>query len=115
MSAQPTWSPVDTETADLLSVLADDGTLPVEAEWDLFVDNLMALMMQGYLKTGDRVINPNHLRARIAGRIKPQRVGAFTNRALREGLVEYTGRYVLSTDKRGRNSGKPCRELRWLG
>lgn len=112
MSA-PQWAPIDDDTADLLTLVADDGRLCVEAEWDLYVECLR--WSQNCVAGGDSRINPNVLRGVIAGRIKPQRVGAFTHRALSAGLVEYTGQYVISTDTRGKNSGKPCRELRWVG
>lgn len=111
----PTWHATDTDTANLLDLLADDGTLSVDEQWSLFVDCLRDLG-QSAESCGDRpVIDPNRLRQMTTERIKPQRVGAFTHRALRAGLVEYTGRYVISTDRKGKNSGKPCRELRWIG
>lgn len=107
----PAWSPVDETTGSLLDLLADDGTVSTDYEWDLYVKALRHCAM---FSTECR-INPNTLRRRIAGRIKPQRVGAFTHRALSQGLVEYTGHYVISTDTKGKNVGKPCRELRWVG
>lgn len=109
-TTHPQWSATDDTTADLLTVLADDGTLGVEAQWDLYVACAEFVAFESH-----GAIDPNQLRLEIAGRIKPQRVGAFTHRALRAGLIEYTGRYVISTDTKGRNSGKPCRELRWIG
>jgi hypothetical protein len=105
-----TWAAVDDDTANLLDLLADDGTLTTEAEWDIF-----ATCLRGVAEVGGGVIDPNVLRVALRGRVKPQRCGAFTHRALSQGLVEYTGRYVISTDSKGRNSGKPCRELRWIG
>lgn len=108
MTAQPAWSAVDDDTADLLTVLADDGTLSVDEEWELYIACLRRAAARF------NVIDPNALRVEIDGRIKPQRVGAFTHRALSQGLVEYTGEYVISDDKRGRNSGKPLRVLRLL-
>ena len=108
----PTWLPVDDDTANLLDLLADDGTVSTDYEWDLYVQ---CLVEAASTLPGPLLINPNKLREAIAGRIKPQRVGAFTHRALSQGLVEYTGNYVVSTDLKGRNSGKPMRELRWLG
>lgn len=105
-----TWSPVDDATADLLDLLADDGTVSTDYEWELWV-----ACAKGVAVDNGWHISPNELRRVIDGRIKPQRVGAFTHRALSQGLVEYTGRYVTSTDTKGRNSGKPARELRWIG
>lgn len=115
MTAAPRWEQVDGSTGTLLDLLADDGsTSPSKAEeWDLYVACLREAA--SFSSSYQSVINPNTLRTVIAGRIKPQRVGAFTHRALSEGLVEYTGNYVISTDRAGRNSGKPAREMRWLG
>ena len=113
-TTHPQWHAVDEQTESLLDLLADDGTQPVDREWDLYVSALRACAGIGW-GPSERLIDPNSLRRTIAGRIKPQRVGAFTHRALSAGLVEYTGNYVTSTDTNGRNSGKPCRELRWIG
>lgn len=112
MTAQPQWSPVDEPAGSLLDLLADDGTVSADHEWDLYVQCLYAAAIWG---TPPDHIDPNHLRDLIAGQIKPQRVGAFTHRALSQGLIEYTGQWVTSTDRRGKNAGKPARELRWLG
>ena len=111
MTTNPTWSAVDNATGDLLDLLADDGTLSVEHEWECY---LSCLRMAAACGVPDNVIDPNFLRVAIDGRIKPQRVGAFAHRALTRGLVEYTGRYVISTDTHGKNAGKPCREMRWI-
>lgn len=109
MTTQPAWSSVDDDTADLLTLVADDGRLCVDEEWNLYVRCLRSAA------SSFGVIDPNLLRQVIGGRIKSQRVGAFTHRALSAGVVEYTGQYVTSTDTRGRNGGKPCRQLRWIG
>ena len=110
----PAWESVDNDTASLLDLLADDGTVSADYEWDLYVECLRRAADDQCGEYG-LSINPNTLRHFIAGRIKPQRVGAFTHRALAQGLVEYTGQWVVSTDTKGRNSGKPMRELRWIG
>ena len=116
MTTQPAWSATDEQTGSLLDLLADDGTVSTDYEWDLYVDCLRDVAISAWrFGNVDDTIDPNRLRSVIDGRIKPQRVGAFTHRALSQGLVEYTGRYVVSTDTAGRNSGKPCRELRWIG
>lgn len=109
------WEATDPDTATLLDLLANDGTVSTDYEWDLYVSTLREVATGARLCGEGPVINPNRLRTAIAGRIKPQRVGAFTHRALSQGLVEYTGNYVISTDTHGRNGGKPMRELRWVG
>lgn len=110
MTAQPQWEPTD--QADLLALVAQGSlaTDTADKEWDLFSSCLVAAAAGSAL-----TINPNRLRRAINGRIKPQRVGAFTHRALRAGLIAYTGQYVVSDDKHGGNAGKPCREMRWIG
>jgi len=112
MTTQPTWSAVDNDTASLLDLLA--GTHPAtpsEAdEWQFFLDRLEHLALP---VIGD--VDPNRLREELRGHVKPNRVGAFTRRALCAGLVKYSGAYVVSTDTTSRNSSKPIRVLRWIG
>ena len=108
----PQFAAVDEDTADLLSVIADDGTQQVDREWEIYKQALHSCAALNKLEPG--VINPNWLRTVIAGRVKPQRCGAFAHRALSQGLVEYTGEYVISDDRKGRNSGKPLRVIRLL-
>lgn len=103
-------APVDHDTANLLDLIAHDQTHPRPAEeWDRFVQGLRATADE----TG--VIDPNWLRENLRGDIAPRRVGAFTNRALSEGLIEPTGEWRVSDDRAGRNGGKPCRVYRWTG
>lgn len=111
-SRRPEWSPTDDDTATLLTVLADDGapTLSAAEEWRTFK---AALRSVAWYRDG--IIDPNTLRPMLRGQVKPCRIGAFTRRALLEGLVQYTGEWVVSDDTSGKNAGKPCRELRWLG
>jgi hypothetical protein len=109
VTAQPQWSPVDAETGDLLSLLADDGTLHTEDEWAIFLDCLRRAA------DGGGFIEPNILRPLVRDRIKPNRIGAFTNRAARSGLIAATGDWQVSDDAHGKNSGKPARIYRWLG
>lgn len=105
MTARPEWS--DSEQGDLLALVAEGvmATDTADREWDMYVNALRLAAVDG-------LIDPNVLRPLTRHFIAPQRVGAFTNRALSRGLVEYTGRWVVSDDATGRNGGKPCRELR---
>jgi hypothetical protein len=109
MSAQPHWSPVDDNTADLLTLVADVDHPSVDFEWDEFVRCLK------FAAADDNIIRPNALRPLVRGTIAPRRIGAFTNRALSLGLVEYTGEWQVSDDAAGRNGGKPARVMRWVG
>lgn len=106
----PTWSPVDDDTADLLTVLADDGRRCVEREWDTFVAALRDCATEGH-----GFIEPNRLRPRLRDQIKPQRIGAFVTRAKAEGLIAWEGGWQVSDDHEGRNSGRPARVYRWTG
>lgn len=111
MSA-PHWSPVDDETADLLALVATGPLAPptADAEWDHFVGALRLAAMRN-----DGLIRPNDLRPYVRSRVAPQRIGAFTNRALAQGLIVATGDWETSDDTEGRNSGKPARVYRWIG
>jgi hypothetical protein len=111
VSAQPEWSPVEDETADLLSLVAD-GPMSGHAdrEWDLYVHALR------FAATADNgTVHPNTLRCLVRDHVAPRRIGAYTNRALARGLIEATGEWEISDDTEGRNAGRPCRVYRWLG
>ena len=107
----PAWQPVDDDTATLLDLLADDGSVSPsrEEEWAHFLTSLRRCADR------DGLVRPNDLRPLLRDHVKPQRVGAFTHRALSAGLVEYTGDWQLSDDTAGRNGGKPSRIMRWIG
>lgn len=106
MTTQPTWSPVDDDTASLLSLVANDQmTDHAEREWAEFVSALHAAVDNGRVK-------PNDLRPRLRGRVAPRRIGAFFNKAKAEGLLVDTGEWEISDDHEGRNAGRPCRIYR---
>ena len=109
MSAQPAWDSVDSPTADLLSLVADEGHVSADFEWDEFVRCLRFAAARGA-----GTISPNVLRPLVRGKVAPRRIGAFTHRALSQGLVAYTGDYELSDDTEGRNGGKPARVMAWV-
>jgi hypothetical protein len=106
MTTHPTWEPTD--EADLLSLVAT-GTLATDTadqEWHEFVTALR------FAADANGVVSPNRLRPLIRGVVAPQRCGAFTNRALSQGLIAYTGEWEVSDDRHGRNAGRPCRVMR---
>jgi hypothetical protein len=111
MSAQPQWESTDDYTTDLLALVAL-GTAQgdADAEWSCFLAALRTAARDGAGR-----IEPNTLRPLIRGAIAPRRIGAFTNRALSQGLVEYSGEWQVSDDHAGRNGGKPARVMVWLG
>ncbi|MGD9694005.1 MAG: hypothetical protein AB7V20_14345 [Phycisphaerales bacterium] len=100
MTTQPQWSSVDDNTADLLDLITMQDES--EAEWQEYVTALR------HVARIHGKILPNELRVFTRDAIKPQRIGAFTHRAIKQGLIRADG-WEVSTDLRGRNSGKPAR------
>ena len=109
MSA-PQWSAVDTPTADLLTLVADTNHPSADREWTAYVN---ALIIAAECEGG--IIRPNVLRPMVRNHVAPRRIGAFAHRAISQGLVAYTGEYEVSDDTEGRNGGKPCRVMCWIG
>lgn len=108
MSA-PTWSPVDDDTADLLSLVADTTHPSVDFEWSAFVGVLSATA-----SLHDGRLDQNDYREQLRGVVAPRRIGAFVRKACTEGLIEVTDEWSVSSDKAGRNAGRPMRVYRWL-
>lgn len=107
----PRWE--DSGQGDLLELVAlGSSTGSADDEWDYFVECLYDCAAWG---PTPGLINPNVLRQQVRDHVAPRRIGAFTSRALARGLIAYTGEWLTSTDTAGRNSGKPCRVMRWTG
>jgi hypothetical protein len=106
----PKWSPVDDATGDLLSLVADDPHPSNEMEWQEFLTALEYAAMKG-----GGVVNPNTLRPLVRGLIAPKRLGAFTRRALAQGLMAWRGEWQISDDIAGHNGGRPMRVYVYLG
>lgn len=104
---RPEWSRTDDETADLLTLVRDEGHVSADREWDIYVAALEAIAIGP-----GGVIYPNEMRPLLRGKVAPRRIGAFTNRALKLGLIEYTGAWQISDDREGRNAGRPARVMR---
>lgn len=102
-------APADPTTASLLDLLADDATYSSEFEWREFVRCLE------HAADAERVVRPNRLRPLVRGVVKPNRIGAFTHRAVASGLMVPTGEWEVSDDTTSRNSGKPSRCYRLVG
>ena len=109
MTTQPQWE--DSGQGDLLELVAmgSPSTGSADEEWEFFVQ---ALRNSG---GGRHDIEPNTLREHVRGVVASKRIGAFTNRALRQGLIEPTGEWEVSDDTEGKNAGRPCRVYRWTG
>lgn len=111
MTTAPQWSPVDDDTADLLTLVANDQMTPrPDEEWRLFVAALHDVG-EAHAAFGF-TIPPNKLRPLLRNHIAPRRIGAFTLRAKAEGLIADTGEWQTSDDREGRNAGRPCRVYR---
>lgn len=94
MSA-PAWSPTDDATADLLSLVATGPLAPADVEWDVYVAAVKRAA------DGAGIVLPNVLRPLLRDRVKPQRIGAMTHRALSSGLLTATGDWEVSSDTEG--------------
>ncbi len=105
MSA-PAWSPVDEETGDLLSLVADTNHPSPAFEWRTFTD---AVVRVAHMHGGQ--VDQNHVRPLIRGEIAPKRIGPFYRRACLEGWLVFDG-YSISADTEGRNAGRPMRAYR---
>lgn len=99
-----TFAAIDDPTADLLSLVADQGHVSADHEWALFRSALETVAAI----TGGTV-TPNLMRPRITGQVAPRRIGAFYSRACREGLIRFDGEWEVSDDAAGRNVGKPSK------
>ena len=106
MSA-PTWESVDNYTADLLALVADEGHVSADFEWDEYV---RAVRYCAELDGG--LVRPNRLRPLLRGVVAPKRIGAFTTRAKAERLLVDAGEWEVSDDHHGRNAGRPMRVYR---
>lgn len=111
MTAQPTFSPVDHDTASLLDLLAEQhpATPSEHDEWEHFQKVLARVAAEN-----DGVIDQNRTRPLLRGEVSPRRIGAFFHRAAKSGLIR-AGGWTTSDDLEGKNSGRPCRSYRWLG
>ncbi len=110
MTTSPTWSAVDSPTADLLTLISRTDDPSVDIEWEIFRGVLSAT---AYLHDGR--LDPNTYREQLRGVVAPRRIGAFVNKALAEGLIESAGEWVVSNDTKGHNAGRPVRVYAWKG
>jgi len=107
--AQPQWSAIDDETHSILALVNDETHPSVDFEWQEWLNAARHVASQN-----DGIIDPNALRELVRGVVAPKRCGAFVHRALTSGLMVREG-WEISTDKAGRNAGRPCMSYRWIG
>jgi len=106
----PRWEAVDSPTADLLALVNDETHPSVDFEWQEWLN-----AARHVASANDGIVDPNRLRELVRGVVAPKRCGAFVHRALTSGLMVPTGEWVVSTDRQGKNGGKPCRVHKWIG
>lgn len=97
-------SPVDPDTAELLELIHGD---PLH-------DRDRAEIVEAILAEAaehDGVVDPNGVRSRLGDHVFPRLVGAVYNSLARRGVLTVDG-WTVSTDRRGRNAGRPCRRYR---
>lgn len=114
VTAQPMWSAINDETADLLSLLASDWRPFAEAD-----RSVIANAIRDDANAHGGWVSQNRVRAALASlpvfeQPKPQRVGP-TYRALCLAGVLVADGWEQSDDLHGRNGGKPTRVYRWTG
>lgn len=109
MTTAPNWQPVDNDTADLLTLVADTDHPSVAFE---FADFLSVVRSVAAAHGGE--VDQNHVRPQIRGRVAPKRIGSFYRRACLDGVLAVDG-YSISDDHEGRNAGRPMRRYRWRG
>lgn len=109
----PSWQPVDDETADLLSLIADDPRK--DADYALF----LRVCWQDAKAHGDYV-SVQRVRRRMSNEhgliVHPRTYSAFWSKACaKAGPMVTTTEWDLNDDKRARNGGKPQRLRKWVG
>ena len=102
-------APVTDETAAILDLLCMD---PIHARDRATI--VRAIVAEAHARGGR--VDPNRLRARLCDengnlRVYPRVVGATVHALVRAGVLVPDG-WVTSTDRRGRNAGKPARAYR---
>lgn len=63
----------------------------------------------------DGLVSANDWRDRLDGVVYPRVIGATVNALTKSGVLTPTGSWDISTDVKGRNSGRPVRVYRWHG
>jgi len=91
----------DKATGSLLDLIADDHIhAPARAE----IERVILAVALEY----DGRINPNVVRERLPAWVQPQLIGPTYRAMYLAGDIDADG-WTVSTDTRGRNSGKPAR------
>lgn len=100
------FAPTDSDTASLLDLIEADPMPWASDDRDRIE---AAILADAAANAGH--VSPNRVRAVLAGRVAPQRVGPTYRRLVLADVIAPDG-WELSDDLAGRNSGKPHRTYR---
>jgi hypothetical protein len=98
-------APADFEKDAVLGLIAGD---PLHARDRAAVVEAIAASVRP-----DGTTDANTWRPLIPSYVYPAVVGATVNALMKAGVLVPTGQWVTSDDRKGRNSGRPMRILRW--
>lgn len=100
-------APPDHEKAAVLALIAGD---PLHARDRAAIIDAIAASVRP-----DSTIDANAWRPLIPTWVHPRVIGATVNALMKVGVLIPTGQWVISDDRKGRNSGRPMRSYRWRG
>lgn len=99
-------APITGNTRTTVELVANDWT--ADRSWRLFVDACREVA-----EDNDGLVIPDGVRADLTQTngelcIRPRRLSAFYNRAVAQGLLEFS-HWGINGDHKGRNAGRPAR------
>ena len=98
---------VDPHTAAILDLIAGD---PIhDRDREAIVNAIRASVRD------DGTVCSNDWRDAIPAWVYSRVVGATVHALAAAGVLVPTGEWQISDDRKGRNSGRPCRTYRWMG
>jgi hypothetical protein len=98
-------SPADRDKDAVLALISGD---PLHARDRQAVVDAIAASVRP-----DGTVCSNDWRPLIPTWVHPRVIGATVNALMKAGVLIPTGQWVISDDRKGRNSGRPMRVLRW--
>lgn len=110
MSTQPQWSPMDDDTADLLTLVADAYTEPGRAACDVFLDACRRDAL-----ANDGLVSVNRVRLLVAGQIEHHRFSGMWSRFTGPGRPMVRDGWETCEGSTTGNNGKPYPRRRWIG
>lgn len=98
-------APVDTQTADTLSLMTLDPSHRTDRQIILDAIETVAARNGGE-------VDPNELRGEVHGLVQPNVIGATVYALKCAGRLVPTGEWVITTNSTSGNGGKPARKYR---